>query len=811
MHVTHQLRQVVSASRRFLWVGLALGLSLAIASAASARAVFDATDPAFNGSVAVQLPPAELGPNDTAVQFERNGVTFSVESLDGLAINAGNGIFIVQGFPSFAGVIVTINPPVVALGFTGESIDGCISARFIGSMGTEDILSSTGPCQGFFGAADIGDISAVEMPISSASGFLISELTFIPASGGPSGEADLAIHATAADPAVGHDETIEFDLDLDNLGPDTAENTLVIDFLDPNMAFSDATQGGDFNAATHAITWQPGNLAAAASLPFSLAGIAPADDPVFHCGGRILNVAVANAATVDLDLNNNLAVATTIFGAPLDDLPTTEVCGNGVDDDCDGDFECADPDCAAFCRPTLPLVDADEGDGACFGGIVEGATGQSGFLPGACSPPTNAAEHHACRATGLCGDAILPPFCCDPFSPLATSSVCVTAGCAPVDPNFKEAEPPVNIAGFGYTAAGRTMTYTIHYENVGNADALNVSIIDVLDDNLDAATLAINDGGIYNPTDRTIVWTDPQLPPATPREVSFQVDVRSSAAPGARVRNKATIIFPNAVPPSRVDTNMVEHAVPDPAVPLTPDLSVISCTETSPGSGAWWVGLVNEGIGFAYNVTATILNPPASVQVTDGVTTFAHPNDPDPSSLASVIPNATTTSADIIRFATSTPGDPCAALRWRIEWENLQNESFSQDVQAKPDGDLDAVADDRDNCPALYNPDQADANGDGVGDACDQVEDTCPNSDLRPTVIIDGCDSGVANTLFTGEPFGNGCTIADLSAKCAEDVSTHGDFVSCVAHLTNDLKAAGVITGQEEGAIQSCVAQSDIP
>jgi len=36
-----------------------------------------------------------------------------------------------------------------------------------------------------------------------------------------------------------------------------------------------------------------------------------------------------------------------------------------------------------------------------------------------------------------------------------------------------------------------------------------------------------------------------------------------------------------------------------------------------------------------------------------------------------------------------------------------------------PDTDGDHVSDDSDNCPTVYNPDQADADGDGVGDACE--------------------------------------------------------------------------------------------
>lgn len=95
-----------------------------------------------------------------------------------------------------------------------------------------------------------------------------------------------------------------------------------------------------------------------------------------------------------------------------------------------------------------------------------------------------------------------------------------------------------------------------------------------------------------------------------------------------------------------------------------------------------------------------------------------------------------------------------------------------------------------------------DTDGDGIPDD----EDACPESDLSPTVVIDGCDSGVDNSLGA-----DGCTISDLIGECAEGVRNHGQFVRCVSHLTNDLKKAGVITGAEKGAIMSCAGQADIP
>ncbi len=95
-----------------------------------------------------------------------------------------------------------------------------------------------------------------------------------------------------------------------------------------------------------------------------------------------------------------------------------------------------------------------------------------------------------------------------------------------------------------------------------------------------------------------------------------------------------------------------------------------------------------------------------------------------------------------------------------------------------------------------------DADLDGVTDDQDQ----CLHSDLRATVVVGACDSGVGNALFT-----NGCTIADQVAGCAVGAKNHGAFVSCVSHLTNDLKSAGVISGAQKGSIQSCAGGAGIP
>jgi hypothetical protein len=45
------------------------------------------------------------------------------------------------------------------------------------------------------------------------------------------------------------------------------------------------------------------------------------------------------------------------------------------------------------------------------------------------------------------------------------------------------------------------------------------------------------------------------------------------------------------------------------------------------------------------------------------------------------------------------------------------------DPTYEPDADHDGIPDSRDNCPAKWNSNQKDRDGDGLGDACDPTPD----------------------------------------------------------------------------------------
>jgi hypothetical protein len=80
-------------------------------------------------------------------------------------------------------------------------------------------------------------------------------------------------------------------------------------------------------------------------------------------------------------------------------------------------------------------------------------------------------------------------------------------------------------------------------------------------------------------------------------------------------------------------------------------------------------------------------------------------------------------------------------------------------------------------------------------------------SDKDPeTIILGGCDTGVANLSYLGQQ-----SLSASIDQCALSATKHGQFVSCVARLTNQLKQAGMITDTEKDTIQSCAARANIP
>jgi uncharacterized repeat protein (TIGR01451 family) len=589
-----------------------------------------------------------------------------------------------------APITLTVTPPVPALGAVVRAGECDAEVTFVGTEATETGTAGFNESvSNFVGAADIGLISSATFTDTCFPQVfrtaVLRTLLFVPVAS--PGDADLALSKTANADVIGAEAALTYGIDVANTGTDTARNVTLHDFLPPfttieGLSGNPVLQPRD---APGTAIWSLPDLVPSAADAVGLSLRTPTFGlgSGISCQDSLLNIAEITTSTGEPNLGNNLALRNTPFDK-ASRAGHVEDCNNGLDDDCNGFRDCNDGACAGttVCNPVFaPAPPPPEPGGP---------------------PPRTSDGTPECTLSVHGTQVPLVPCCCDSINPCDIASLC-----RPVDPNFKESDPPTNAFGYGYAHAGQTVRYTIHYENIGGADAHDVSILDPLHPGLDETTLQIEGGGTFDPASRTIVWRDPlALPPHVPRSVSFSAIIRADAEPATQVRNRATILFPEADSP-RTDTNFVEHTIVDPAAPVVADLFVKGCSPAAARSPERKVTLVNQGFGFAYNVTAEVVNPPRFLQVTDGVARFVHPDDPDPTSLTTVMPLSTSISEDTVSIARARShgddgdgdddeaddgdegddhggraarGDPCDVLTWRIRYTTSTGEVVSKDV-----------------------------------------------------------------------------------------------------------------------------------
>jgi uncharacterized repeat protein (TIGR01451 family) len=123
------------------------------------------------------------------------------------------------------------------------------------------------------------------------------------------------------------------------------------------------------------------------------------------------------------------------------------------------------------------------------------------------------------------------------------------------DPNFKEVSPEGTGAQGYIPAATSELTYTLHFQNTGTAQAFNVALLDTISTNLDLYSLQII-GSSHNVTPyllpgRTVkfMFTNINLPDSTTNEelshgyVAYKINLNTGLAPATEIKNTGYIYF----------------------------------------------------------------------------------------------------------------------------------------------------------------------------------------------------------------------------------------------------------------------------
>jgi len=140
------------------------------------------------------------------------------------------------------------------------------------------------------------------------------------------------------------------------------------------------------------------------------------------------------------------------------------------------------------------------------------------------------------------------------------------------DPNFKEVSPAGNIE-LPSIIAQDWLTYTIHFQNLGNAPAQMIRISDFLDTDLDFSSLEFITSSfpcamtLSNPNELEFTFFGINLPAASVNEpashgfVEYRIRPKASLVPGMYILNNAGIYFDFNAP---VYTNLVQNLIVTP-------------------------------------------------------------------------------------------------------------------------------------------------------------------------------------------------------------------------------------------------------
>lgn len=477
---------------------------------------------------------------------------------------------------SAAGGVVTWNPGAVAANSGGTVT---VVVRLPGSLANGSTLVNAAE----LASNELAPVTATQVTtVSSAPVLTLTETV-----------ASLAGHVAAG-------AEVTYSLTYTNTGTDVATGLTLVDQFPANAIPVSIGNAGSFDANNAQAVWHLSSLAPGQPVTVQYTLRVPLGLPTGSSWDTTSSISAANAATAtagtSLIVDSQPVMALTKTGSNSVEAGQTATyrieyfnSGNGVA----RNVQIVDVIPPGWSLESASSGGTEQGGGLVLWNIGDVAPGSGSFVTLTLRTPVGLPDGQVATNTALIGG--------DNFQPLVSSATTVERSHVELVVTITPSLTPA--------PAGSQITYTVTYQNIGNADALNAELGALIPANTQYVTgSATGSGGLSGDF---VLWSLGTVPAGGSDSFTFAVDVASVINNGTPLPTLAAMIADNAQPATAVATTYAASA------PVLITSKSVDQQNPTPGATVTYsITVANVGTQNASNITVSD-NLPAALQVLD--------------------------------------------------------------------------------------------------------------------------------------------------------------------------------------------------